>query len=159
MPAVHTVSFIACPSQRVVFACGGRVPALTGDVTAGGGPVTATVAAVDVVERLLVHDGHDWDGLGACVTDDVVRVGPYGDTYRGRDDYVAFVSGLLPTLASYEMKVHRVLYTADERVGTAELSETVEVDGRVVVTPESLVFDIDDRGRIAHLAVYIQRQP
>ena len=42
---------------------------------------------------------------------------------------------------------------------TAELSETVELDGRVLVTPESLVFDIDDSGRIVHLAVYIQRQP
>ena len=102
---------------------------------------------------------HDWHGLGACVADDVVRVGPYGDTYRGRDDYVAFVSDLLPRLAGYEMKVQRVLYTADERVGTAELSETVELDGRVLVTPESLVFDIDDSGRIVHLAVYIQRQP
>jgi limonene-1,2-epoxide hydrolase len=115
---------------------------------------------VDVVERFLAcMTRHDWDGLGACVTDDVVRVGPYGDTYRGRDDYVAFVSGLMPTLAGYEMKVHRVVYTADARVGTAELSETVEVGGRVVVTPESLVFDIDDTGRIVHLGVYIQRQP
>ena len=127
---------------------------------AAGKPGTATVAAVDVVERFLsCMTHHDWHGLGACVADDVVRVGPYGDTYRGRDDYVAFVSGLLPTLAGYEMKVQRVLYTADERVGTAELSETVAVDGRLVVTPESLVFDIDDGGRIVHLAVYIQRQP
>jgi ketosteroid isomerase-like protein len=136
--------------------------ALIRDEAAGGRvePVTATVAEVDVVERFLAcMVDHDWRGLGACVTDDVVRVGPYGDTYCGRDDYVAFVSGLLPTLARYEMKVHRVVYTADERVSTAELSETVEVDGRMVVTPESLVFDIDDRGRIAHLAVYVQRQP
>ena len=127
---------------------------------ATGKPGTATVAAVDVVERFLsCMTAHDWHGLRACVTDDVVRVGPYGDTYRGRDDYVAFVSGLLPTLAGYEMKVQRVVYTADERVGTAELSETVELDGRAMVTPESLVFDIDDRGRIVHLAVYVQRQP
>ena len=32
-------------------------------------------------------------------------------------------------------------------------------DGRVVVTPEALVFDVDDSRRIVHLAVYIQRQP
>ena len=115
---------------------------------------------MDVVERFLAcMTSHDWHGLGVCVTDDVVRVGPYGDTYRGRDDYVAFVSKLLPTLAGYEMNVHRVVYSADGRVGTAELSETVELDGRVVVTPESLVFDIDDAGRVAHVAVYIQRQP
>src|ERR1700704_807945 len=62
-----------------------------------GAPVTTTLAAVDVVERFLsCMTGHDWDGLGACVTDDVVRVGPYGDTFRGRDAYMAFVSGLLP---------------------------------------------------------------
>ena len=115
---------------------------------------------MDVVERFLsCMTAHDWHGLRACVTDDVVRVGPYGDTYRGRDDYVAFVSKLLPTLAGYEMKVDRVVYSADGRVGTAELSETVELDGRVVVTPESLVFDVGDDGRIAHVAVYIQRQP
>ena len=115
---------------------------------------------MDVVERFLsCMTAHDWQGLGACVTDDVVRVGPYGDTYRGRDDYVAFVSGLLPTLAGYEMNVHRVVQSADARVSTAELSETVEIDGRVVVTPEALVFDVDDSGRIAHLAVYIQRLP
>ena len=120
----------------------------------------ATVAGVDVVERFLAcMTAHDWHGLGTCVTDDVVRVGPYGDVYRGRDDYLAFLSGLLPTLAAYDMNVHRVAYTQDERLGLAELSETVAVDGQVVVTPESLVFDIDDRGRIAHLAVYIQRQP
>jgi ketosteroid isomerase-like protein len=114
---------------------------------------------VDVVERFLAcMTAHDWRGVGTCVTDDVVRVGPYGDVHRGRDDYVAFLSALLPTLAAYEMNVHRVVYTEDERVAIAELSEAVAVDGQVVVTPESLVFDIDDGGLIVHLAVYIQRQ-
>jgi ketosteroid isomerase-like protein len=115
---------------------------------------------VDVVERFLAcMTAHDWEGLGTCVADDVVRVGPYGDVYRGRDDYVAFLADLMPTLAGYEMHVQRIAYTRDERLGLAELSETVAVDGRAVVTPESLVFDIEDRGRIAHLAVYIQRRP
>lgn len=116
--------------------------------------------SVDVVERFLAcMTAHDWSGLGECVTDDVVRVGPYGDVYRGRGHYVAFLAGLMPTLEGYEMNVQRVAYTEDARLGVAELSETVAVDGRAVVTPESLVFDIDARGRIAHVAVYIQRQP
>jgi hypothetical protein len=115
---------------------------------------------VDVVERFLAcMTAHDWQGLGSCVRDDVVRVGPYGDTYRGRDAYVAFLAGLMPSLEGYGMDVQRVAYTADERLGVAELSETVAVDGHAVTTPESLVFDIDERGRIAHLAIYIQRRP
>jgi ketosteroid isomerase-like protein len=115
---------------------------------------------VEVVERYLAcMTTHDWSGVRDCVADDVVRVGPYGDVYRGRDAYVEFLAGLLPTLADYEMKVERVVYSTDGRVGIAELSETVTMDGRTVVTPESLVFDIDDRGRIARVAVYIQRRP
>jgi ketosteroid isomerase-like protein len=113
---------------------------------------------VSIVERYLSSiTTRDWDALGASVTDDVVRVGPYGDTYRGRDEYVAFLAGLMPTLAGYSMEVHRVVYDADGRVGMAELTETVEIDGRVVVTPESLVFDIARSGRIARVRVYIQR--
>jgi ketosteroid isomerase-like protein len=115
---------------------------------------------VDVVERYLAcMTAHDWPGVRDCVAADVVRVGPYGDVYLGRGAYVDFLAELLPTLAGYEMKVGRVLYSADGRVGMAELSETVVVDGHTVVTPESLVFDIDDRGRIARVAVYIQRRP
>jgi hypothetical protein len=91
------------------------------------------------------------------VTDDVVRVGPYGDIYRGRDPYVAFLADLMPTLAEYRMDVHRVVYSADGRVGTAELTETVRLDGSLVATLESLVFDIADDGRIEAIRVYIQR--
>lgn len=111
-----------------------------------------------IIERYLSSiTTHDWDGLGACVTDDVVRIGPYGDGYQGRDEYVSFISELMPTLAGYDMQVHRVVYGADGRVGMAELTETVDLDGRVVVTPESLVFDIAESGHITHISVYIQR--
>jgi ketosteroid isomerase-like protein len=113
---------------------------------------------VGIVEQYLACiTTHDWHGLGACVTDDVVRVGPFGDTYCGRDEYVAFLAGLMPTLAGYEMRVHRTVYTADGRVAMAELTETVRTDDRVVVTPESLVFDIAGNGRIERIRVYIQR--
>jgi hypothetical protein len=42
-------------------------------------------------------------------------------------------------------------------VVVSELSETVELDGTAVVTPEALVFDLDDEGLIAHIAVYLRR--
>ena len=49
-----------------------------------------------VVERFLDRMvAHDWDGMAACLSDDVERVGPFLDTYRGKPAYVAFLnSGL-----------------------------------------------------------------
>ena len=104
-----------------------------------------------VVDRFLDRMvAHDWDGMAACVADDIERVGPFGDVYRGKADYVAFIAGLLPTLAGYAMKVGRVVEVGP--VAVAELTETV--DG--VDTPEALVFDLDDNGLIARIAIYIQ---
>jgi len=94
---------------------------------------------------------HDWEAMAACVTDDIVRVGPFCDEYRGKDEYVAFISDLMPQLGGYAMKVDRVVYT--QRVAMAELTESV--DG--TETPESLVFDLADDGRIARISIYIQR--
>ena len=113
-------------------------------------------AVAGVVERYLrAVVAHDWEDLAGCLTEDVVRVGPFGDTYRPRRAYVEFLAALMPTLAGYDMKVHRVIYA--ESVAVAQLSETVEIDGAAVVTPEALLFDLDDSGRIARVEIYIQR--
>ena len=102
---------------------------------------------------------HDWETMGACVTDDVVRIGPYGDTYRGRTEYVAFIAGLLPTLPGYRMDVCRVVYADGKALATAELSETIDTPNGPLRTPEALVFDLEpDGARIRHIAIYIQRQ-
>lgn len=90
-----------------------------------------------------------------CLADDVVRVGPFGDTYEGKDDYVAFLSGLMPTLEGYSMRIGRLM--ADGPFAVAELGETVELGGVRVHTPEALVFDFDAEGRISHISIYIQR--
>ena len=100
------------------------------------------------LDRMVAHD---WEAMAACVTDDVVRVGPFCDEYCGKDEYVAFISDLMPQLGGYAMKVDRVVYT--DRVAMAELTESV--DG--TETPESLVFDLADDGRIARISIYIQR--
>ncbi len=105
-----------------------------------------------MVERFLDHMvAHDWDGMADCVADDVERVGPFCDAYRGKAEYVRFISELLPSLGGYAMNVDRVVYAG--RVATAELTETVDGTG----TPEALVFDLDADGRIAHISIYIQR--
>jgi hypothetical protein len=98
---------------------------------------------------------HDWDGLAACLTDDVVRIGPFGDVYTPKAPYVSFLSGLLPTLEDYELRVDRIVEHGS--VVLAELTETMTFGGTRVETPEALVFDLADDGRIARIGIYIRR--
>ena len=113
---------------------------------------------MSVVRRYLDGvAGQDWDVVSECLAAGVRRVGPFGDVYEGRDDYLAFLRRIMPTLAGYRMDVERVLHLGDGTAAVAELSETVELDGRTVRTPESLVFDLDPDGRIRHIAIYIQQ--
>ena len=109
-----------------------------------------------VIERYL-HSlvAGDWATFADCLADDgFTRVGPYGDTYSAKADYVAFLSDLMPRLEGYEMHVTRVSYA--DRVAFAELSETVAVDGTPLRTPECLTFDLTDDGRIRRVEVFTQ---
>ena len=109
-----------------------------------------------IVERYLdAIASHDWDVVNECIADDIVRVGPYGDRFTGRDDYVAFVADLMPKLPGYAMEVHRVTYASDV-LAYEELTETVEFDGKPMRTPEVLVFELDGDGRIARVDIFIQ---
>lgn len=99
----------------------------------------------------------DWDRMRAAIREDVVRIGPFGDVYRGRDAYVEFLSALMPTLPGYSMDLARVTYVDDGRRAVAELSETVEVDGSPLVTPEALLFDLDADGLIQRIEIFTRR--
>lgn len=109
-----------------------------------------------IVERYLdAIVGCDWDALRACLVEDVVRVGPFGDTYTGRDAYLAFLADVMPRLHGYEMRIDRITYAG--AVALAELSETIDVDGQRRRTPEALVFDLDEAdGRIRRVEIYMQ---
>jgi len=112
--------------------------------------------STDVIERYL-HSlvQHDWATFASCLSDgDFTRVGPYGDTYSSKSDYVAFLAELLPTLPGYEMRVDRITYA--DSMAFAELSETVEVDGTPLRTPECLTFELTDDGRISRVEVFTQ---
>ena len=116
----------------------------------------ADTDVADTVERYLhAIASHDWATVGECLTDDVVRIGPYRDRYDGRADYLAFISELMPKLKGYAMKVERVTY-ASAALAFAELSETVERDGKPMVTPEVLVFALAGDGRIGRVEIFIQ---
>jgi limonene-1,2-epoxide hydrolase len=108
-----------------------------------------------VEEYLTSMVAHDFDAMAACLADDVVRVGPFGDTYTPKDEYVAFLSELMPTLPGYSMRIDRVVVHG--RLVLVELTEVVAIGGEPVETPEALVFDLDAEGLIAHIAIYIQQ--
>lgn len=86
-----------------------------------------------------------------------MRVGPFGDTYRGRDHYLQSLRKLMEGLKGYRMELGRIVESNDSRIFTAELTETVEMDGRTVLTPECLVFDLDESGVIAGIRIYVQK--
>ena len=111
-----------------------------------------SAVVVRYLDRMVAHD---WEAMAECLAEDVVRVGPFGDTFTPRDPYVAFLSALMPALPGYSMRIDRV-----QSIGATvlvELTEIVEIDGAPLETPEALVFDLDGEGRIAHIAIYIQR--
>lgn len=109
-----------------------------------------------VIERYLgALVAGDWDTFADCLSDDdFTRVGPYGDVKPTKTEYVAFLSDLMPTLAGYSMDVTRVTYAGS--LAFAELSETVEVDGTPLRTPECLAFELADDGRIRRIDVFTQ---
>ena len=92
-----------------------------------------------------------------CLAEDVVRVGPYGDTYTPRDTYVAMLAQLMPSLPGYSMEITRVI--EEDSLVVVELTEVVEIGGEPLVTPEALVFELNDAGLIAHISIYIQTRP
>lgn len=109
-----------------------------------------------IVERYLdAIVAHDWDVVRDCVADDIVRIGPYGDRFDGRDEYLAYISATMPKLAGYSMDLHRVTYV-DYGLAFAELSETIEVDGKPMLTREVLVFAVDGQRGISRVEIFIQ---
>jgi hypothetical protein len=162
----------ATPARRIGVARVGRSAEPTPRSTRREAPSTmkpgsrgeAHTAVVEhYLERLVAHD---WPAVSECLVDDVVRVGPFGDTFTGRESYVSFLSGLMPSLPGYAMRVDRVVSagtvgdSGDGHKGATvlvELTETVEMDGAPVDTAEALVFDVDGDFQIAHIAIYIQR--
>lgn len=120
-------------------------------------PETASGAGAVVRRYLDAVAAHDWDTAGDCLSQDVLRIGPFGDAYQGREQYLAFLSHLVPTLAGYRMEIERVLAAGTAGTVVAQLTETVEMDGKTVVTPESLIFELDEHDAIREIRIYIQQ--
>ena len=64
----------------------------------------------------------------------------------------------MPKLKGYVMKPGRVT-DANNTLAYAQRTETVQVDGKPMVTPEVLVFELTDDGRTARVEIFIQTPP
>jgi ketosteroid isomerase-like protein len=96
----------------------------------------------------------DWATVRDCLADDVVRFGPYHDVYRGKDDYVRFLTVTFEALRGYELVVERIVDAG--RTVLVELVETVDDGPARLRTAEAIVFDLDGNDRLARIAVYLQ---
>ncbi|MDT7550493.1 MAG: hypothetical protein QOE84_2887, partial [Actinomycetota bacterium] len=100
---------------------------------------------------------HDWAALADTLSDDGLRrVGPFLDVVEGKDAYVAFLSGLMPTLQNYRLTVDRVSELPSGEV-VVELRERLDVDGVSQEFPEAIFFGFDSRGLITTVRIYIQQ--
>ncbi len=131
-------------------------------MSGSGRPTSPSAVVEHYLDRLVAHE---WAAVAACLADDVVRIGPFGDVYAGRERYVSFLAELMPTLGGYAMEVHRIRPVASHEddgppspaTVLAELTETVALDGEAVDTAELLVFDVDPRLLITRISIFVQR--
>jgi hypothetical protein len=117
-----------------------------------------SAVGTDIVERYLsCMAAHDWAGLAVTISDvRLTRDGPFCDRIEGKQPYVEFLSGLIPTLSDYRLNVKRVSHVSDH-VSYVELSETFDVDGVLTEYPECILFERGDDGLICHVSVFIKR--
>jgi hypothetical protein len=108
----------------------------------------------DFLER---YNAKDWERLADCFSPDRFhRIGPFGDTISSSSEYLAFLQRVVPTLGpEYELKSERVIY--GDRTAVAELIEHYRHDGVIRNTPEAIIFDLDEDGRIVQMHLYVQR--
>ncbi|HMC39016.1 MAG TPA: nuclear transport factor 2 family protein [Acidimicrobiales bacterium] len=113
---------------------------------------------MSVVQRYLRAVGNqDWETAEACLGEDVVRLGPFGDDFQGRADYIGHLRQVMPALQGYRMEIGRLVVSPDRKTVVAELAETVDLAGVPTRTEESLVFDLDGDGLISRIAIYIRQ--
>ena len=118
--------------------------------------MTTETASVQLIRQYLHALAHaDWELVRGTLAPDVVRLGPYGDDYDDRDQYVAFLERTFAWLHNYEMEIARV-WGSDTQV-CAELAETATIDGSRLRTDEAIVFDVLDL-QIARVQIFL-RQP
>ncbi|MGW9211400.1 nuclear transport factor 2 family protein [Embleya sp. NPDC055664] len=73
-------------------------------------------------------DSHDWDLVASTLADDFIRIGMRDneeDTCRGKDAYIAFVSGVIGRTRAHELRSRFTFLSDDGRYAFNEAVETI----------------------------------
>jgi hypothetical protein len=94
MPSPHAAEIVLTNAERAEL--GGRTRRRA---SAAGLALRARIilAAADVGTNV------ELDVVSECVAVDIVRVGPYGDRFDGRYEYLAYISSTMPKFKGYSM--------------------------------------------------------
>jgi predicted ester cyclase len=115
----------------------------------GRSAVRAVMAFLDGGRR------KDFSSTKALLDENVTRIGPDGDVKSGRDQYLAYLEGVLGDARDYHYEVRRCVATHDGLTVLVEIDERLtQADGTEVAVSEAMVFDLTPAGRIRHLSVY-----
>jgi hypothetical protein len=111
-------------------------------------------SAVD--EYLRTFAAFDWDGFSRILADENLRrVGPFMDVIETKEDYVDFLSHLMPTLINYEVRVDRISECGSKRF-LVELSEIFDVDGVRTEYPQADLFEVDGTDKICGVSIFMK---
>jgi SnoaL-like domain len=96
----------------------------------------------------------EWSGLATVLSEGVVRVGPFGDRLSGREAYLDFLRGTVPT--DYRNDVARIVGAPDGSAAFAAVTEHLRYGDREFHLDEAYSFELDEAGRICRVAIYWQ---
>jgi limonene-1,2-epoxide hydrolase len=110
-----------------------------------------------VEEYLSALSDRSWDRLATALADEgLVRNGPFVDVIEGKAAYVEFLRRVCSPFDAYRIDVHRLSRSGD-RIVFAEIDEVIDWNGAVNSYPEVLLFELDERGLIRYVSVFMKR--
>ena len=110
-----------------------------------------------VEEYLSALSDRSWDRLATALADEgLVRNGPFVDVIEGKQAYVEFLRRVCSPFDAYRIDVHRLSRSGD-RIVFAEIDEVIDWNGEVNSYPEVLLFELDERGLIRYVSVFMKR--
>lgn len=109
-------------------------------------------------------DTHDWDLVASTLADDFVRIGMRDneeDTCRGKENYLAFVSGVIGKMAHHELHSRSTFLSADGRYAFNEAVETIRptADDELIPMRFANYLELNDDGLICKLDIFWKTPP
>jgi len=114
-----------------------------------------TPSTIETVARFFsCLTAREWSGLATVLSEGVVRVGPFGDELSGREAYLDFLHGTVPT--DYRNDVARIIGAPDGSAAFATVTEHLRYGDQKFHLDEAYSFDLDESGRICRVEIYWQ---